>query len=107
VSGTQKASRLIASIMWGPASSCGFESRALRFSKPLEINGFVARAATGRHCGRPIWARPRCGLLQIDARRCESSRTVVGTFPEHLGSTLGTSRGRKPLAKPLQPHRSK
>src|SRR5947209_16715849 len=37
--------------MWCPARGCGFESRALRFSKPLHHNSFRAQRQDGSRCG--------------------------------------------------------
>jgi hypothetical protein len=38
-----------------------------------------------------VFARFGCKSVQIDAKRGGLSGTIVGTFFEHLGTTVGTS----------------
>src|SRR5262245_62193142 len=58
--------------MWCPARGCGFESRALRSSKPLFFNGFCAQAPNGSRVAATCF---RALSVQIGAERCQATRT--------------------------------
>src|SRR4029079_15178405 len=68
--------------MWCPARGCGFESRALRFSKQLHRSGFCAQAQNASRVVASVLALRRWIAVQCDAERCHQNGATMNTrFP--------------------------